>query len=100
MGCDEASRRGASSVDFIKVQQLQSCRLQALFHDLSNPLVELITKITVAFGFLTETLPIQGNRSCGFDGSSVKTPTIGRNQPGPSQYFASSQGQNIDGAAF
>src|SRR5574341_301496 len=88
------------SVVAINIQKLQSRRLEALFHDVSESFQQFVAQVVVVFTFCAQAFSIQSNGARQLDRPRIKMPKVRRNQPRPTEYLARTQRLHGDRSAL
>jgi hypothetical protein len=81
-----------SSPNGVNVEQLETRRLQPLFHNLAETFQNLVSEIVILLALRAQTFPIKRNRAHRFNGVRVKFSLVGRQQPRPAQNLSLTQG--------
>src|SRR5215472_15476511 len=97
-GCLRSS--DTSCRDAIHIEQLQSCRLQSLHHNLCNALDKFVAEVVIGLAFAAQAHPIQGNGSRRLNNACAEMPAVRREEPRPAQHLARFDGLNGDSPAL
>ncbi len=80
----------------VKIQKLKACCFELIDENRRDPREQLIAQVVVGFALAAQASAIDADRKRLLDRAALKARPVGRDQPGPAQNLAFTEGLNRD----